>query len=177
MALGTRTKRRMTKHRMTKRQMTKRRQWQYVESDKTSKIKKWKICEIYITYTTKSTSSCISFNATKCPVSLLTVPSTNTLVKMSGEHNHSNMNIERMVKDVINEAISSAAILPTVAPRTVLGSIAVNLEKNLPGTSGFIPSRNTVTQAINRARRKIQGHPPVPKTFEDLQEIPEQFTR
>jgi len=69
---------------------------------------------------------CISFNATKCPVSLLTVPSTNTLVKMSGEHNHSNMNIKRRVKEVINEAISSAAILPTVAPWTVLGSIAVN---------------------------------------------------
>ena len=108
---------------------------------------------------------CISFNATKCPVSLLTVPSTNTLVKMSGEHNQSNMNIKRRVKDVINKAISSAAILPTVAPRTVLGSIAVNLEKNLPGTSGFIPLRNTVTQAINRARRKTQGQPLMPKTF------------
>jgi len=50
---------------------------------------------------------CISFNATKCPASLLTVPSTNTLVKMSGEHNHSNKNIEQRVKNVINEAISS----------------------------------------------------------------------
>ena len=59
---------------------------------------------------------CISFNATKCTASLLTVPSTNTLVKMSGEHNHSNKNIERRVKNVINEAISSDSTVTINAP-------------------------------------------------------------
>ena len=120
---------------------------------------------------------CVANRLKSCPATAITVTSNNTLVKQEGEHTHSNDNIERKVKTVVKTAVESAAMLPTVTPRTILGSIAVNLETNLPGTTKFIPNRNTVSQAVNRARRTVKGHPPKPQHFDDLIDLPVSFTR
>jgi len=98
-------------------------------------------------------------------------------VNVDGEHTHYNKNIEQQVKDVYKKSVVSAAILPTVAPRSIFDAIAVNLESNLPGSAGFIPNRNTFSQAVNRARRILKGHPSKPKSFDDLKDLPEAFTR
>ncbi len=84
--------------------------------------------------------------------------------------------IERNVKSVVKSGVANAAINPTVAPRTVLGDITVHMEANLPGTAGFIPHRDTVKKAVNRARNAVKGYPAKPRDFGDLKEIPVPFT-
>ena len=97
-------------------------------------------------------------------------------MQLYGEHIHSNQLVARKVKEIVANNIASAAKMPTVTPRTVLGEISMNVEANLSGTSSFLPPRNTMRQALLRARKKANGVPPKPKTVEDLIEIPERFS-
>jgi hypothetical protein len=107
------------------------------------------------------------------------VTSSKVMVQQTGKHSHSNRLVERKVKEVEQENIAAAALLSTVAPpRLILGASAVNLETSMPGTSGFISNRHTINQAIHKACTQLKGYPPPkPKKFDDLLEIPKQFSK
>ena len=49
-------------------------------------------------------------------------------------------------------------------------------EANLPGTACFIPHRDTVNKAVNRARNAVKGYPAKPKDYGYLKEIPAPLT-
>jgi hypothetical protein len=125
----------------------------------------------------KSYCVCVSKERDACPATAITVTSSKVMVKQTGEHTHSNRLVERKVKEVEQENIAAAALLPTVAPRSVLGAIAVNLKTSMPGTSGFISSCHTINQAIHKARKQLKGYTPKNKMFDDLLEIPGQFSK
>jgi hypothetical protein len=78
------------------------------------------------------------------------------MVKQAGEHTHSNRLVERKVKAVEQDNIVAEVLIPTVAPRLVLGAIAVNLEANMPG---LISIHHTINQAIHKARKELKGSP------------------
>jgi hypothetical protein len=78
------------------------------------------------------------------------------MVKQAGEHTHSNRLVERKVKAAEQDNIAAEAIIPTVAPRAVLGAKAVNLEANMPG---LISNCHTINQAIHKARKELKGSP------------------
>ncbi len=86
--------------------------------------------------------------------------SSKVMVKQTDKHTHSNRLVGRKVKEVEQENIAAAALLPTVAPRSVLGAIAVNLEASMPGTSDFISNHHTINQAIHKAQKTTEGAPP-----------------
>jgi hypothetical protein len=86
----------------------------------------------------------------------------------------SNCLLERKVCEVKQENIKAAALMPTVVPRSVLGTIAVNLETNMPGTVSFMSRRQTINRRIHRLRNFLKRYPSRP--FDDLEDLLDQFT-
>jgi hypothetical protein len=78
------------------------------------------------------------------------VTSSKVIVKQTGEHSHSNRLVERKVKEVEQENIAAAALLPTVAPRSILGAIAVNLETIMSGHLVSFPFATPSTRLSTR---------------------------
>ena len=71
-----------------------------------------------------------------------------TLVCLENEHTHSNRLLEKRVKNVVATNIASVANQPTVASRTILGSIALDTDNQLPGSCAFITKPKTVSRAL-----------------------------
>jgi hypothetical protein len=118
---------------------------------------------------------CVSKERDACPATVITVTSSKVMVKQTGEHSHSNRLVERKVKEVEQKNIAAAALLPTMAPRSILGAIAVNLETSMPGTSGFISNRHTINQAIHKACKKLKGNPPSQRSSMICSKFPSSF--
>jgi len=98
--------------------------------------------------TNRSYWFCTSKVKDSCPATAITVTTDRTLVRMENEHTHSNRLLEKRVKDVVATNIASVANQPTVAPRTILGSIALDIDNQLPGSSAFIFKPKTVSRRI-----------------------------
>jgi hypothetical protein len=120
--------------------------------------------------------ACVNRVRDSCTARVITVTSTKEIIQEADDHTHSNRLLERKVREVENDKIRAAALMPTVEPRSVLGEIAVNLETNLPGTVSFMAHRQTINRRIHRLRNNIKGFPPKPKTFDDLANLPEHLT-
>jgi hypothetical protein len=73
--------------------------------------------------------------------------------------------------------IAAAALLPTVTPCTILGAISSNLDANMPGTSAYISNRNAINQAVHKKRKLLKSYPPKAKVYEDLVNIPVNFSK
>jgi hypothetical protein len=118
---------------------------------------------------------CVAKKRDSCLATAITITSTKVIYKQNGEHNHSNRLVERQVKMVEKENIAAAALLPTVAPRSILGAISVAVENKMPGSAAFVSNRHNINQAIHKKRKSLKGYPSQAKAFEDLHDIPEQF--
>ena len=66
--------------------------------------------------------ACREKKALFCNSTAITQLSTSTILQ-PGEHNHGNRLLEDKVRAVEKEKVESAAAMPTVAPRTVLGKL------------------------------------------------------
>ncbi len=64
-----------------------------------------------------------------------------------------------------DEKIKVGAIVPSIAPRTILGEISLNLEETMAGGTAFIWSKQSITKAVHRKRLSVKGYQPRPKTF------------
>jgi hypothetical protein len=112
-----------------------------------------------------------------CPVTLMTTDSAMKIHKMSGDHNHSNLLLENNIHDVEDEKIKVAAIVPSIAPRTILGEISVNLEETMACGTALMRSKQSITKAVHRKALSVKGYLPRPKTFVDLESLPSQLTK
>ncbi len=128
-------------------------------------------------YKDQSYWNCVVRKSDGCPATANTVTSRNILVSQAGDHTHSTWLVERKVKEVETKNIAAAALLPTVTPGTILGAISSNLEASMPGTSAYISNRNAINQAVHRKRKLLKGYPPKAKVFEDLVNIPVNFSK
>jgi hypothetical protein len=126
--------------------------------------------------TDKTYWNCVARQRDSCRATAITVTSSQEIYKLMGDHNHGNRRVERLVKEVEKENITAAALLPTVAPRSILGAISVSLESKMPGSSAFISHRQNINQAIHKQRKLLKGYPSQAKDFEDLINIPDQFS-
>ncbi len=84
--------------------------------------------------------------------------------------------MERKVREVKDEKIKAAALMPTVGPPLFWGEITVNLETNMPDTASFVLHRQTINRRIQRFTNTMKKYPPKPKSFDDLEELLEQLT-
>jgi hypothetical protein len=97
--------------------------------------------------------------------------------KMSDEHSHSNLLLDRNVREVENKKIKVAAVVPSMVPLTILGDINVNLEENMASGTAFNQSKQSITKAVHRKRLSVKGFPSRPKPFEDLESLPSQMIK
>jgi hypothetical protein len=84
--------------------------------------------------------------------------------------------LERKVCEVKEENIKAAALMPTVVQRSVLGTITVNLETNMPGTVSFMSPWQTINRRIHHLRNFLKRYPSKPKSLDDLEDLLDQFT-
>ena len=73
-----------------------------------------------------------------CPVRLTLDIDTDTIVRMSGEHNHDSELVEESVKAKVATAIDIAVNNPTLNPRTVFIDVTNNVLED-PTTSSGLP--------------------------------------
>ncbi len=85
--------------------------------------------------------TCINRLKDSCPALVIIVTSSKEIIQEADNHTHSNHLVEKKVRKVKEENIKATALTPTVMPRSVLGTITVNLETNMPGTVSFISHR------------------------------------
>ncbi len=76
-----------------------------------------------------------------------------------------------------NEKIQVSDNIPSMAPLTILGEIAVNLEEKMADGTAFMLSKQSITKAIHRKRLSVKGFLSRPKTFDDLESLPSQLMK
>ncbi len=111
------------------------------------------------------------------PVTVISSDITMKLLKMTGEHTHSNQLLERKVHEMEEDKVKVAAVVSTVSPRTIMGEIAVNLEQSINGGTSFMRSRHNICQAVRRKRSSTKGFPSKPRSYDDLEVAPPLLTR
>jgi hypothetical protein len=127
--------------------------------------------------TDKTYWQCVWKRKYSCPVTLVTTDSTMKVFKLSGNHNHSNQLLEKSVRDVEEKKIKMAALVPSIAPRTILGEISMNLEESMAGGTAFMRTKQSLTKAVHRKRLSVEGYPPKPQSYDDLESLPVLLTK
>jgi hypothetical protein len=112
-----------------------------------------------------------------CPATTITVINSNILISQQGEHAHRNGPVERKAKEVESKNIAVVALFPLVIPYTILEAILANLEATMPRTSAYISNRNAINQVVHKKSKMLKGCPPKAMIFEDLADIPDQFSK
>lgn len=107
-----------------------------------------------------------------CPVIAKVDPRSSMIIDISGAHIHDSDLQKTRVKQQENTAILAAALNPSVAPRTVLGSITADVINASSEAVGSMRKNTTLVKAIQRARTSKFGFPPVPGTWEAM-DIPD----
>ncbi len=108
-----------------------------------------------------------------CPVTVVSADITMKLLKMTGEHTHSNQLLERKVHEIEEDKVKVAAVVSTASPCTIMGKIAVNLEQSINGGTSFMRSWHNIC----RKRSSAKGFPPKPRSYDDLEVVPPLLTR
>ena len=110
---------------------------------------------------------CIEKRNLNCPATAVVCSKTDTVIKYLHEHNHDSDLIKKKVKKIENTLIQDAK-KSTDSPRIVLGNITNNIVTEMESGVGAMRKTATITKAIQRARAKEFGFPPVPKNWEEM---------
>lgn len=111
-----------------------------------------------------------------CPVTAAVDRLSNIVSRVTGVHTHDNDLLKKIVKTKENEALDSAKRNPSVAPRTILGQLATELNKVAPVAINCMPKAKAFTRKIQRARKDSLDCPAIPSTWAEM-EIPENLTK
>ena len=111
-----------------------------------------------------------------CPVRLTLDIDTDTIVRMSGEHNHDSKLVEESVKAKVATAIDIAVNNPTLNPRTVFIDVTNNVLEDPTTSSGLphLPNPRSLARVIQRKRKAKVATPALPRVWDDMI-VPEEF--
>lgn len=98
--------------------------------------------------------ACIDKKKFDCKATAVTNTTNNNIVKQTA-HNHLVRLIHRHAAQVEEGLIRVAATLPTVAPRTVYGGAAVQLNAEGVGALAYMRKPKSLARAIQRQRVKV----------------------
>ena len=124
---------------------------------------------------------CRNYKTNNCTASAVTtLPDENKDVyikKVSGEHNHGNHLINKRVANIEKEAIENAARNPTIPTRNILCSLSNTLQTDSPAAAASMSRLATLKMKIYRARRDKLGVNTLPKTSQDMLNLPEEYKK
>ena len=113
-----------------------------------------------------------------CKSRAISRPSSNNILNVT-IHDHSNNLINSEARKAEKEAIRLAGQNPSVAPRRILGDLTSNLLENSPtviNCNGLRSSQSS-RRAVQRERNKVNPQPPVPKSWKETLEIPDNLAQ
>ena len=94
-----------------------------------------------------------------------------TIVRVSGDHNHDSDLVSTAVDKVVKEHHKAAASNQTINQRTVYEDVTASI-MNIPATSPglpYVPKYKTMARSIQKKRKTILDCPPLPKDWSDMQ--------
>ena len=97
----------------------------------------------------------------------------NMVVRLSGEHNHDTDITIKKVKEMEKQAVEEAARNPTVSPRTVLGNLSTNIMGDNPNAINHLCNKDAFRKRIQRERNKLVESSEIPRTWEQMADIPD----
>ena len=77
---------------------------------------------------------------------------------------------------LVKEKLKEIAINPLQATRLVLGDITSSVLNDSATSVQYLPKKETISRKIRLMKQRSLGHPPVPKSYEELFELPRRFT-
>lgn len=97
------------------------------------------------------------------------------MIHLSKNHNHCNKLAYNTAKKLESEALEKAKANSSVAPRVILKDLASEMAKAGPSVSAQMTKKSTLARKIRKMRSIEKQRPPIPKSFHDLFEMPEEF--
>ena len=105
-----------------------------------------------------------------CPGKALTV---GNIIKWTKPHNHSANPVEIKVKDAKQKVLQKARDNPTLQTAQLIAEWCQATSK--PEERSKAGSLKTMERSLQKEKAKVREHPPMPQTYDDFSDIPEQF--
>lgn len=114
-----------------------------------------------------------------CKVTAAVATKDDMIVRITGEHVHDNDLVKTAVMEKENEAVKSAARNPTVSPRTALANLTNDVMASTSTSTAvnYLSKTKTFTKKIQRARNNLLSCGDVPKTWEEMANIPDDLKK
>ena len=118
---------------------------------------------------------CREKRSKSCPATASTVIINNEIFidSVRNEHTHSSNLLKKRVKKLETEAVENGSKNVSLAPRKILADLTKDVQNVSYAASTSLTSQKCLMQKIYRSRRKNLGELNLPKSAEDLLNLPE----
>ena len=76
---------------------------------------------------------------------------------MNGEHTHDTDILNKIAKNMEDEAVKAAATVATVPPRTGMANLVAQLQEEQPMAVGYLSKNKTFSRKVQHKKNKLTG--------------------